>query len=114
MPVNAVLTSRQIGQLSKCSQELKNRYRQLQVRIRVLNGELVDERADEWMTYETIVSRLFNLKFDEADKMLTTWSPKCGINQMRRFMMQSVFEKEIDGDAITGLINPSHFDSIQD
>ena len=66
------------------------------------------------MTYETILSRLFNLKFDEADKMLTTWSPKCGINQMRRFMMQSVFEKEIDGDAITGLINPSHFDSIQD
>lgn len=114
MPVNAVLTSRQIGQLSKCSQELKNLYRLLQVRTRVLNGELVDERADEWMTYETIVSRLFNLKFDEADKMLTTWSPKCGINQMRRFMMQSVFEKEIDGDAITGLINPSHFDSIQD
>ena len=114
MPVNAVLTSRQIGQLSKFSPELQSRYRELLVRMRVLSGELIDEDADEWMTYETIVSRLFNLKFDEADKMLSSWHPECGINKMRRFMMQSVFDSEMDSDIITGLINPSHFDSIQD
>ncbi len=114
MPVYAVLTPRQIGQLSKCSPELENRYQQLLVRMRVLSGELIDEHADEWMAYETIVSRLFNLKFDEADKMLSSWHPECGINKMRRFMMQSVFDGEMDSDAITGLINPSHFDSIQD
>ena len=114
MPLQAVLTSNFVRQLSNVSAEMKIRYRMLEIRNRVLNGELVDEQESEWGTYETCVGRLFNLKFEEADKVLCSWHPTSGINLMRKYMLQSVYDREKDTDAITSLINPDNFESIQD
>lgn len=114
MPVHAVLNSGQYLQLSKTGKDLDKRYQQLHIRNQVLEGLLVDDRSSDWATYETALSLLFNLRFDEAGRVLDDWTPQEGVDRMRRFMLQSVYEKGPDADSITSLISPDNFSCLQD
>ena len=113
MPINAVLNQKQINPLSKVDAELEGYYKRLIVMARVLNGNL-QERLPQNYTYEQVLSYLFNLRFDEAKRIIDEWSPKHGIDQMRRFLLQSVYNIDLDTDGITRLINPDNFSCLQE
>lgn len=114
MPVNTVLSSQQIRHLSPIDTELDNRYSRLIAISQVLDGMLLENSANDY-TYETALSHLFNLRFDEAREIIDRWNPTEGIDRMRRFLLQSVYDGELDTDAITGLIiNPDNFSCLQE
>ncbi|WP_285815520.1 SIR2 family protein [Phocaeicola sartorii] len=114
MPVNTVLSPTQIRYLSRADSELESCYSRLIVICQVLNGMLLKDSADDY-TYEMGLSHLFNLCFDDAKKIIDRWSPKEGIDHMRRFLLQSVYNGEQDTDAITRLIiNPDNFSCLQE
>lgn len=114
MPVNTVLSSPQIRDLSRVDPELEHRYSRLIVTARILSGMLLEHLTDDY-TYEKGLSSLFNLRFDDAKEIIETWKPEEGIDRMRRFLLQSVYNEELDTDAITGLIiNPDNFSCLQE
>lgn len=114
IPIHAVLKTKHITQLSKATPELKDQYNQLKTRGIVLNGNVVDEDTSDWAKYESALSLLFNLCFGKVKILMDLWTPRDGIDCMRKFMLQSVYEKDLDTDAITKLINPENFSCIQD
>ena len=111
MPVNTVLSQSQIDQLSSSDAELGRRYARLVVNAQVLHGTLLEQSED--YTYETVLSRLFNLRFEEAKKILYEWSPERGTDKMRKFLLQSIYG-ELDADAVTMLIHPNNFSCLQE
>lgn len=114
MPINTVLSSPQIRHLSKIDIELENRYSRLIVISQVLGGMLL-ENLDNNYTYEMALSHLFNFRFDDAKEIIDKWDPTEGIDRMHRFLLQSVYNGELDTDAITGLIiNPDNFSCLQE
>ena len=111
MPVNTVLSQSQIDQLSSSDAVLERRYAKLVAKAQVLHGTLLEQSEDD--TYETALSRLFNLRFWEAKKILDEWSPERGIDKMRRFLSQSIYG-ELDAAAVTMLIHPHNFTCLQE
>ena len=114
MPVYAVLSQKQFNKLSKASVELRECYRRLSVRAKVLSGTLYDDTTSDWSAYESALSLLFNLRFDRAKSLIDAWSPSSCVDKMRRFMLQSVYEDELDTDSMTNLINQDNFSCLQD
>lgn len=113
MPIDAVLTQKQINKLSQVDAEIVEPYRRLIVMSQVLNGSLLEVTADSYV-YERVLGLLFHLRFDEAKRIIDEWSPKQGIDQMHRFLLQSVYNIDLDTDGITRLINPNNFSCLQE
>ena len=112
MPIDAVLLPKQIARLSR-NTELGDAYKQLMTMSHILKGNIPESTPGEYV-YEQGLSLLFNLRFDEAKSIIDTWSPKRGIDKMRRYLLLSVYEKDLDTNAITSLINPGNFSCLQD
>ena len=112
MPVDAVLSPSQIGKLSSSDAGLGRCYARLIAKAQVLHGTLLKEQVEDY-TYEMALSRLFNLRFEEAKKIVDEWSPKRGIDKMRKFLLQSIYG-ELDPDAVTMLIHPYNFNCLQE
>ncbi|MCH5246073.1 MAG: SIR2 family protein [Muribaculaceae bacterium] len=113
MPINTVLSTHQITILSQVDSELKNRYSKLIVKAHVLNGLPIEDSSKEY-TYEKCLSYLFNLRFDKAKKSIDSWQPKVGIDRMRKVLLQSIYNEDVDTEAITWLINRDNFLCLQE
>lgn len=141
MPVNAVLSDRQVRLLAGRSPELKEKYRLLMMRARNLEGRLHDflktsghesectssvyvgvvsedvvseDVVYEDVVYEVALDLLFHLRFADAKRMLSDWKPESGIGRMRRLALLAVFGDMYDADEITRLICRDNFECLQD
>lgn len=114
MPVGTILSTNQINRLSKASAELKLQYSRLVERDQVLSGALIDNKLDDCAIYESVLSLLFNLRFDDLERQVDNWSPSSGIYRMRRLMLQSIYKGKLDTSTINGLISPECFTCVQD
>lgn len=108
MPIDAVLTPKQIRNV-----ELRDAYKRLIVMSYILKGEIPENNTGEYV-YEQGLSLLFNLRFDDAKSFVGTWSPEQGIDKMRRYLLLSVYDKDLDTTSITNLINPDNFSCLQE
>lgn len=113
IPIDAVLSPKQINRLSQEITELDDSYKHLIAMSKILNGEIL-ENTPEDDVYELGLSHLFNLRFDEAKRFIDTWSPKQGIDKMRRYLLLSVYDGDMDIKGVTNLINPDNFSCLQE
>ncbi len=115
MPVTTVLTRKDLEFLLEQVPETKEKYQKLLLRDNILlSGDTIDGSSDDDVNYEAIMGNLFHLRFNTAKSMIDEWHPQSGFNQMRRFMLLSIYDGETDSDAITSLIVRDKFECLQD
>lgn len=114
IPVDSVLSFKQIGLLAKQGMELKRQYHLLALRARSMRGKLLCDVCDEDATYETVLSNLFHLNFSKVKILTDEWNPESGLNKMRYHLVRSVLDLETNADIITKLINRESFKCLQE
>lgn len=119
MPIRAVLNNSNIRQLLQSKDmdaKLNAQYKLLVMRSRILQHESIKVLSSiEDSEYECIWGKLFTFRFQEAQNMLSKWSPNTTFNCVRKQMLLSVFNStEIPSDQVLSLLNQDNFDCIQD
>ena len=115
MPVNTVLRPAQYRRLQQHPNAgLKEKFRLLELRARVLDHQKVEDSSSDDAVYETVLSCLFSFDFFRTKRLLEDWKPSDGFNRMRKYALLSTIGATVQDEALHALLDKDNFTCSQD